>query len=71
MLKIVIVSLLMLGSIFWGLFPASEGSPHNLIASYLGYENEIHYSVYILIGTIFYVMAAFLSQQTSIEYFWK
>jgi hypothetical protein len=71
MLKIVIVSILMLSSIFWGLFPASENSPHNLIANYLGYTNEIHYSIYILIGVIFYLLAAFLSQQNSVQYMWK
>ena len=71
MLKIVIVSILMLLSIFWGLFPASENSPHNLIAGYLGYTNEIHYSIYILIGVIFYLLAAFLSQQNNVQHMWK
>ena len=71
MLKTVIVSLLMLFSIFWGLFPASENSPHNKIAHFLGYEGEIHYSIYILIGCIFYMASAFLSQQENINYMWK
>ena len=71
MLKIIIVSILTLCSIFWGLFPASEDSPHNLIASYLGYTNEIHYSIYIVVGAMFYISAAFLSQQNNIQYMWK
>jgi len=71
MLKTVIVSVLMLFSIFWGLFPASENSPHNKIAGFLGYQEEIHYSIYILIGCIFYIGSAFLSQQESINYMWK
>jgi|TARA_Y100000389_G_scaffold175365_1_gene186066 hypothetical protein len=71
MLKTVIVSVLMLFSIFWGLFPASENSPHNKIAGFFGYEEEIHYSIYILIGSIFYITSAFLAHQESINYMWK
>lgn len=71
MLKTVLVSVLMLFSIFWGLFPASENSPHNKIANFFGHEEEIHYSIYILIGSIFYIVSAFLSQQESINYMWK
>ena len=71
MLKIAIISILMLLSIFCGLYPASEGSPYNLLASYFGYEGEVHYGIYILIGVSFYLLAAFLSQQKSLDQYWK
>ena len=71
MLKIIMVSILMLSSIFWGLFPAAKESPHNLISNYLGYTEEVHYSIYILTGTIFYLSSAFLSQQNNIQHMWK
>ena len=61
----------MLLSIFLGLFPASKSSPHNITARYLGYEEDIHYGYYILIGVIFYITSAFLSQQTDIQHLWK
>lgn len=67
MLKIVIVSILMLCSIFWGMFPASENSPHNIIRRYLGYSDNLHYSFYILLGSVFYLLAAFFSQTQIIE----
>tara|TARA_A100001011_G_scaffold384875_1_gene458071 strand:- start:531 stop:743 length:213 start_codon:yes stop_codon:yes gene_type:complete len=70
MFKVFIVSVLLLLSIFCGLYPASEGSPHNYIAKYFGYEEEIHYTLYILIGIVFYVLAAFLSQQKSVDKYW-
>ena len=71
MLKIALISLLILFSIFVGLFPASEGSPHNKIATSLGYEGQIHYTLYICLGTVLYLSAAFLSQQSNIDTYWK
>ena len=71
MLKIAIVSVLILSSIFWGLFPASENSPHNYIAKLFGYEQEVHYMVYVLLGTFFYFLSAFLCQQNNIQSYWK
>jgi hypothetical protein len=71
MLKIALISILILFSIFVGLFPASEGSPHNKIATSLGYEGQIHYTMYICLGTILYLCAAFLSQQNHIDQYWK
>ena len=71
MLKIAIVSLLILSSIFWGLFPVSENSPHNYIAKYLGYNEDVHYMIYVLLGTFFYFLSAFLCQQNDIQAYWK
>jgi len=71
MLKVIIISLLTVLSIFFGMFPASKNSPHNNIANYLGYNVELHYSIYILIGVIFYVLATFFAQLKEINIFWK
>ena len=62
MIKIFLISVLFLFSIFFGLFPAMENSPHEWIKNKLGFEKKIHYSIHILLGTIFYIGAAFLSQ---------
>ena len=69
MLKAVLVSILLLVRIFVGFFPASINSPHNRFLTSLGYEIDIHYGIYIVCGTIFYILAAFISQMKEIT--WK
>lgn len=62
MFKIILICILFLFSIIIGLFPAMENSPHEWIKNKLGYEKKIHYSIHILLGTLFYICAAVLSQ---------
>lgn len=62
MFKIVFICILFLFSILIGLFPVMENSPHEWIKYKLGFDKKIHYSTHILIGTLFYISAAFLSQ---------
>lgn len=62
MFKIIIICILFLFSILIGLFPVMENSPHEWIKYKLGYNKKTHYSMHIIIGTLFYISAAFLSQ---------
>jgi len=62
MFKIILICILFLFSIIIGLFPVMENSPHEWIKNKLGYEKEIHYSIHILLGTLFYISAAVFSQ---------
>ena len=64
MLRIIITSLLLVSSIFWGVYPPGDGSPHYLILNYLipnsSPPNKI---IHIIIGVLLYLFALFVSHE--------
>ena len=64
MLRIIITSLLLVSSIFWGVYPPGDGSPHYLILNYLipnsSPPNKI---IHIIIGVLLYLIALFVSHE--------
>ena len=69
MLKTVIVSVLMLFSIFWGLFPASENSHITKLQIFLVMRNTLQY-LHIDWLYILYSIGIFITIE-SINYMWK
>ena len=60
----------MVNAIFWGIYPPSDGSPHTLIIRYLGLNYKPTGIFHLIIGTILYIIAVFISQQQSIQHLW-
>lgn len=60
MLIIVVTSILILNSIFWGLIPVSKHSPHQMLLDMLkiNYKPDVYF--HLIIGTTFYVFAVIL-----------
>ena len=61
MIKIVYVSLLMVMSIFFGIYPSSEGSPHSIILKYLGIKQTSGFAINIIIGILLYILALIIA----------
>ena len=53
MLRIIITSLLLVSSIFWGVYPPGDGSPHYLILNYfLPNSNPPNKIIHIILGCL-------------------
>ncbi len=64
MLRIIITSLLLVSSIFWGVYPPGDGSPHYLILNYLiPNSNPPNKIIHIIIGVLLYVLALLVSHE--------
>ena len=70
MLRIIITSLLMVNSIFWGIYPPSDTSPHSKISLYFGLGKVKSHWVHMLIGISFYIFAVIVAQQQYIQHLW-
>jgi hypothetical protein len=70
MLRIIITSLLMVNAIFWGIYPPTDDSPHSLIVQYLGLNYKPTKFTHLFIGTVFYIIGAFVAQQQSLKDIW-
>tara|TARA_X000000950_G_C13580115_1_gene523127 strand:+ start:409 stop:645 length:237 start_codon:yes stop_codon:yes gene_type:complete len=57
MLKIFLVSILMVWSIFFSIYPQTETSPHNVILNYLGINSKPSVVINIILGLILYILA--------------
>ena len=57
MLRIIISTLLMCAAIFWGMYNPTDGSPHNDLIQYLGFNQKLTKCMHIILGTIFYLLA--------------
>jgi len=64
MLRIIITSLLLVSSIFWGVYPPGDGSPHYLILNYLiPNSNPPNKIIHIIIGVLLYVLSLLVSHE--------
>tara|TARA_Y200000002_G_scaffold380053_1_gene390641 strand:+ start:993 stop:1193 length:201 start_codon:yes stop_codon:yes gene_type:complete len=64
MLRIIITSLLLVNSIFWGVYPPGDGSPHYLILNYfIPNSNPPNKLVHIILGVLFYLLALIVSHE--------
>ena len=70
MLRIIITSILMVGAIFWGVFPPTENSPHQKIIDYLGLTINADWKFHLILGTVLYISAVLVSQLKYIQKFW-
>lgn len=70
MLRIIITSILMVGAIFWGVFPPTENSPHQKIIDYLGLTINADWKFHLILGTVLYISAVLVSQVKYIQKFW-
>ncbi len=70
MLRIIITSILMVGAIFWGVFPPTENSPHQKIIDYLGLTINADWKFHLILGTVLYISAVLVSQIKYIQNFW-
>lgn len=61
MFKFVVIAILLINSIFWGVYPVNEYSPHQKILNKLHFNFKITPLFHIIIGTIFYLLALFIS----------
>ena len=64
MLRIIITSLLLVSSIFWGVYPPGDGSPHYLILNYfIPNSNAPNKIIHIIIGVFLYLIALLVSHE--------
>ena len=70
MLRVIFTSLLLINSIFWGIYPESENSPHNLLLKKLNIDYNVKKRDHILIGTVLYILAVSVSQTENINNIW-
>lgn len=70
MLRIIVTSILLVNSIFWGIYPPSDTSPHSKISLQLGLGEVKNRWIHIVIGTIFYIIAVIVAQQQYIQHLW-
>ena len=61
MLKIVFVSILMVLSIFFGIYPNSESSPHSVVLRHLGIKQTGGFAINIVIGILLYILALIIA----------
>jgi hypothetical protein len=61
MFKFVVIAILLINSIFWGVSPVNDFSPHQRILNKLNIKFKITSLFHILLGTIFYLLALFIS----------
>jgi len=57
MLRIIISALLICAAIFWGMYNPTNGSPHNEMLHYLGFNKKLTKWMHIILGTMFYLLA--------------
>ena len=70
MLRIIVTSILLVNSIFWGIYPPSDTSPHSKISLQLGIGEVKNRWVHVAIGTLFYIVAVIVAQQQYIQHLW-
>ena len=70
MLRIIITSILMVGAIFWGVFPPTENSPHQKMIDYFGLTITADWKFHLILGTFLYISAVLVSQIKYIQKFW-
>jgi len=61
MFKFLVIAILLINSIFWGVYPVNEFSPHQKILNRLNLNIRITPMFHICIGSIFYLLALFIS----------
>jgi len=61
MFKFVVIAILLINSIFWGVYPVNEYSPHQKILNKFSFNFKITPLFHIIIGTIFYLLALCIS----------
>ena len=61
MFKFVAIAILLINSIFWGVYPVNEFSPHQKILNKLNINYKITPLFNIILGTMFYLLALFIS----------
>lgn len=61
MLKIVLIAILLINSIFWGFYPSSSVSIHQKIVDKFNLNIKLTYIFNIFIGLFFYILAILVS----------
>ena len=61
MFKFVVIAILLINSIFWGVYPVNEYSPHQKIINNLSLNFKITPLFHIFIGILFYILALLIS----------
>ena len=63
MLKLFIISILLINSIFWGFYPKNYMSPHQKIINMIGMQMEVNSFFHLFIGLFFYLIAFMVSHE--------
>ena len=61
MFKFIVIAILLINSIFWGVYPVNEFSPHQRIIKKMKLSFKITPIFHIIIGTCFYLLALLIS----------
>ena len=61
MFKFIVIAILLINSIFWGVLPVNDYSPHQRILKKLNINFKLTPLFHILLGTIFYLLALLIS----------
>lgn len=61
MLKVIIISILIVLSIFFGFYPLSSSSPLNKLMKYLGINSKVSTTHHIILGVILYIIAIIIA----------
>ena len=61
MFKFLVIAILLINSIFWGIYPVNEFSPHQKILNKLNINYKITPFFHITLGVIFYLSALLIS----------
>ena len=67
MLRVVISSLLIVNSLFWGLYPHQDNCN---MGSFVGIHKCPSKYLHLGIGVIFYICAILVAQQTYVQHIW-
>lgn len=57
MLRLVVICMLIINSIFWGFFPVTDFSPHQKFINKFGFNDNITKYLHIFLGIFFYLFA--------------
>ena len=61
MLKLFIIAILIINSIFWGFYPISKISPHQRLLIKMGFDYNVGMGFHFLSGMFFYLIAFLVS----------
>lgn len=63
MLKLFIISILLINSIFWGFYPKNSMSPHQKLLDMIGLQIKANSFFHLFIGLFFYLIAFMVSHE--------
>ncbi len=61
MFKFLVIAILLINSIFWGIYPVNDYSPHQRIINKLKLNVKVNTLFHVIIGVCFYLLALLIS----------